>query len=249
MSGISVIMGYNNRPQQLENTLRTIEHFCADILEDVDLVVIDDSSEDHLRAESCLGDYKGPYQHVYLDRRNQQYRNPGSVYNMAAEMAKSDLLFLTNPENMHCGPVLQAGMVEYEVGSYAVFGCRTLRMIPTSWRRVIENPDAFTNWQEAHGWYQHSRIYNRLLHFAAFIDKETYSKVGGFDENYDHGVGFEDNDFIEEIIRNEVPITVVDEPFVAHQPHGRPRVNDGWYRNEKMFKEKWGYDPRDFTER
>lgn len=243
----SIIMAYNDRPQQLENTLNSISHWYSDILNDIELVIIDDSSKEFLRAEGVLADYPGPVKHKYVDRTDQQYRNPGPLYNQAVEMASSDFLFLTNPENMHCGPVIKAGLLEYQEGNYYVFGCRTLRMVPTSWRRVIEQPDAFTNWKEARGWYQHSSIYNRLLHFASFCDKATYYRVGGFDEEYDNGVGFEDNDFVEKLIEFAVPITVIDEPFVAHQPHSRPEISHGYARNAKMFKEKWGYNPREWN--
>lgn len=243
----SIVMAYNNRPQQLENTLRSYEYWYSDIMDDFELIVIDDSSHVTMRADRVLDGYKGKYTCESVDRSHKPHRNPGVLYNRAVELSSSDLIFLTNPENIHCGPVLKAGIKEHKLGSYTIFGCRTMRPIAASWINFIKMPDRLTNWDEVNGWYQHSQIYNRLLHFAAFIDKSTYNQIGGFDPIYDDGVGFEDNDFIEKIIQAEIPITVIDEPFVGHQAHGRPEPSAPYFKNQKVFIDKWGYMPRDFT--
>jgi hypothetical protein len=243
----SIICAYFERPQQFENTLQSIEYHYADMLDQVQLVVIDDSSRNVLSAERVLREYKVQYKVKAVDRRSRQFRNPGVLYNMAAEIADSELLLLTNPENIHCGNLITPALKVHKKNQYTVFGCRTLRTVPSSFNTFNRDIDAWTNWGEVDGWYQHSHIYNRLLHFASFITKDDYTKIGGFDPVYDNGLGYEDNDFIEVVIREGMNIWVVDDPFVAHQPHSRAMNKMGFETNHKIFIDRWGYEPRTFN--
>lgn len=243
----SIICAYFERPQQFENTLQSIEYHYADMLDKIEMIVIDDSSRDVLSAERVLVEHSIPYKLKAVDRRNRQFRNPGVLYNLAAEIASSDLLLLTNPENIHCGNLIRPALQIHKKGQYTVFACRTLRAVPSSFNTFNRDIDAWTNWGEVEGWYQHSVIYNRLLHFASFITKDDYTKLGGFDPAYDQGLGYEDNDFIEKVIQQGLNVWVIDDPFVAHTPHGRAFNKQGFDINHKVFLKKWGYEPRTFS--
>ena len=237
---ISVVMAYHNRPDHLKNTLESYNHFYKDL--DYELVVVEDSPPDSGKAcEAVLLDNRIKFKHVMVCRNNQPYRNPGVLYNKGVELAEGEFIHLTNPENLHCGPILTHCLDHITEENYLVYACRTLRLLPVSFQHALANIDGMTNWDEAWGWYQHSVIYNRLLHFAAVISKKLYTEIGGFDPRFDNGIGFEDNDFIRRIKQLEVPVLTFDEPFAAHQSHDRGHLaGNGYSINQQLYQEIWG---------
>jgi hypothetical protein len=245
-------MAYWNRESQFKVTLDSYLYHYRDSLDRIEIVLIDDTPPSGV-AKALLENSGINHKYESVDRSGQEYRNPGVLYNRAVELASHNLLFLTNPENMHIGPVITHGMSMFETSSdpaesqYLVYGCRTLGRTCDNAEYMINNIDEFTNWQEVWGWYQHSRIYNRLLHFAAFIDRKLWDKIGGFDPIFDNGLGYEDNDLVEKVLASGVTVKTIDEPFVAHQRHDRSRHNpDGHLINQAVFIDKWGYTPREF---
>ena len=55
-------------------------------------------------------------------------------------------------------------------------------------------------------------------------------KLGGFDERYAGGIGYDDNDFIARI-RARMTVEITDSPLVVHQAH-KPTDYVG---NQKLF--------------
>lgn len=236
---ISVVMAYHKRPDHLKNTIESYQHFYKNL--DYELVVIEDTPSDAGKECAKVLERSGlKYKHVVVDRGHKEYRNPGVLYNQGVELADGEYIHLTNPENLHCGPILTHCLDHITSDNYIVYGCRTLRLLPVSFEHALANIDGMTNWDEAWGWYQHSVIYNRLLHFAAVISKELYIKIGGFDPRFDDGVGFEDNDFIRRIKQLNIPVLTFDEPFAAHQSHERGHwANNGHTVNQQIYQEIW----------
>lgn len=238
---ISVMMAYHDRPDHLKNTLESYNYFYKDL--DYEVVVIEDTSKD--QGKECLRVLKNsgiPYQHVIVDRSHKKFRNPGILYNQGVDIAKGDVIHLTNPENLHCGPILTHCLDHITKENYIVYACRTLRLLPVSFEHALANIDGMTYWEEASGWYQHSVIYNRLLHFASVISKELYQKIGGFNPRFDDGIGYEDNDFIKRIKTFKIPVLTCDEHFAAHQAHGREHWanGEGILINQDVYQQIWG---------
>lgn len=243
---ISVIMAYFQRPEHLHTTLDSYAHFYADGPE-FEVVIVDDSSADPQELPRVVEGYPFPIRTEYLDRRHLSLRNPGPVMNRAVELARAPLLALTNPENMHCGPVLRDALTRAAERTYVVYGCRTLKLRPAGFREALADLDALTDWETAGGWYQHGTIFNRLLHFMSVIRAEDYRAIGGFDSRYDDGVGYDDNDFAEQVVAAGFDVVTVDDPFVAHQAHGRGHWNEeALARNKAIFRRKWGHGDRVF---
>jgi glycosyltransferase involved in cell wall biosynthesis len=244
---ISVIMGYFERPLHLKNTLDSYDHFYSGADLEFEVVIVDDSSRDPSELQDLVTRYDFPIRTEYLDRRSMTVRNPGPVMNRAAELARAPVLALTNPENLHCGPVLTDSLERVAENTYVVYACRTLKVRPDSFEEALLDIDAVTNWSEAKGWYQHGRLNNRLLHFMSLIRKDDFLGMGGFDSVYDGGVGYEDNDLAEQIFHRGFRIVTVDQPFVAHQDHSRGHVSaEGIARNQQIFIRRWRHRERVF---
>jgi GT2 family glycosyltransferase len=100
------------------------------------------------------------------------------------------------------------------------------------------------------GWYNHS-IYNPgRFHFCSAIMREDLYDLGGFDERYAHGLGFDDNEFLNRILKKGMDVQMIDDPFVVHQHHDCANnadqslmdINAKLY--EKTYKtKKWDVKP------
>lgn len=239
---ISIVMAYAKRPEHLRVTLESYKHHYTG--EDIEICIIEDTPAPNDNDCQKLLEHCGfPYAYKAVDRSNKKYRNPGVLYNMAVDMAAGEYIHITNPENLHYGPILIHCKNHIKDDNYIVYGCRTLRCQPPTFQAALEDIDHVTNWEEAQGWYQHSTIYNRLLHFASIMNKDLYKMIGGFDPRYDDGIGYEDNDFIRRVKYNNIKVLTFDEPFAAHQSHDRGHWNnntDGFSINSALYQEIWG---------
>jgi len=250
LPSVSVLMAYNARAKQLRNTLESLKHWHGSDHDWIEIVLVDDSSEDREESLRILEDFPFRFKWSYSDRKGRHVRNPGILYNGAAADASHEILMLTCPEVLHEMDVLGTIRTDTKDGHYLVFGCRTLKSIPESFSAYLGQPETYVDTSFAQGWYQHSRHRPALLHFCSAITKGDFLKYGGFDPIYDNGAGYEDNDLVEQIVGRRMTIHVIDRPFVAHQWHLRPD-NDAMLdiltrRNWELFRLKWGYDPRGF---
>ena len=241
MPKISVILGYYERPSQFKVTLDSYAHWYSG--RDYEYIVIDDGSKHPI--EKLLESYSSKLNIVYEIVHRDVHLNPGLVYNLAASKAKSEILFLSNPENCHLGDVL--GKVEEFATDhrYLCFACASLSTIDM-FSEILLNPKKyFLVLDSLNGFYQHSEYTNRLLHFASAITKKDWDRIGGFDPIFNDGCAFEDNDLVEKLVRDKFEFFVFDNPMVGHIPHLRFTNPVGLAINEKVFLNKWGHTPRD----
>jgi predicted glycosyltransferase involved in capsule biosynthesis len=74
------------------------------------------------------------------------------------------------------------------------------------------------------GWYNHSKYRPVHYHFCAALTKRNLNILGGFDERYAMGIGYEDNEFIDRVKRLNLEMVIADDVPVIHQWH--PKVYD-----------------------
>lgn len=243
---LSILMAYNNRPKLLRNTLESYLYYYGDRLDQFEIVVVDDSSDDPGELISLMQEFPFKWKTQYWDRKDKECRNPCLVYNEAAHMAEGEYLMLTNPENVHLGDILGDANRKVEIGKYLVYGCLTLSSDSDSFIDIKENLGAKIELVCRGGWYQHTAHYNRLLHFCSFISADDYKTIGGFSELYSDGAGYDDNDLIESIFDQGMTVEAFDEPYCAHQNHARSQwTMDHTANNYRVFIEKWGRSPVD----
>lgn len=248
---ISVVMAYYDRAKQFAVTLDTYRHWYSYGGIDLEVVVIDDGSPGPLSDVEELLASKLPGVPCHVERYERRpggvARNPGPLYNLAVSRATGDVIFLTNPENTHIGPVLAVVDDQIQPNQYMVFACLTLGVVESA-KALLANPQAHIDrTQIQHGYYQHSRWSNRLLHFGSAIHKADFERIGGFSPAFDAGDAFEDNDLAERAAR-DLDVVVIDSPQVGHQAHRRHTPTQEAYRmNHLAFQTLWGRNPGDFV--
>lgn len=208
----SILMPYYERLSQLEWTLLSFLHHYGNRT-DYEVIIIEDAKNvgslkeiasrfDHLRvAHSCIKD-------IY---------NPAPLFNLGADIARGDFLVLTSPEVMHWTNVLSIFDEELDKNpnGYVIAACESA----TNCRG---NPDDLSNFQyDHHMWYQHSEHRNLEYHFCSVIGADQYAIIGGFDERYANGVGYDDDDFIDRVRHADISIVTRDDAWTIHQEHKR----------------------------
>ena len=109
------------------------------------------------------------------------------------------------------------------------------------WKRYLKSIRPFNNARPSadcqNGWYNHSKHNPCALHFCTAITKKDLEKLGGFDERYAGGIGYDDLDFINRV-RGRLKVKMIDSPFAVHQAH-TPTDYKGNYelfmRNQKLY--------------
>lgn len=245
-------MTYNNRIRQLCNTLDSYMHFYRDKLNSFEIVIVEDSPEDEEILLKTLEEKfpKISFKYKAVDRSKKKFRNPGVLYNLAAELASNENLLITNPENIHKGDVLSKVEELLQDNTYMVFACKSAFQ-PPAFKNILDDEDRYIQSNDPfapRGFYQHSKHNNRLLHFLSAIKKTDYQRIGGFDAIYDDGISVEDNDFVCKIITEKFDVITIDEPYCIHQAHNRQPYNyvkEKYDINLNLFIKKWGGPPHE----
>ena len=96
MSKVSIILPYYNRKALILLTLKSFEHFYCE--QDVEVVIVDDGSDDDHRLEDSL-DFNLDIKLIRLDNKNGI--NPCYPYNVGVRESSGDILILSSPETFH----------------------------------------------------------------------------------------------------------------------------------------------------
>lgn len=213
---ISIVMAYYNRKSLLLNTLKSISD------KNVEIIVVDDASDDNHR----LDDVKG-IKLIRVDKDTKKWINPCIPFNMGFKQAIGDVVIIQNPECIHFGNIVQYVKDNIREGLYLNFACYSIDEFKTkqiknakSIGRVISplvKRGVVRDGETA--WYNHSIYRPHKLHFCSAIMKSDLDKLGGFDERFSLGIGYDDNEFLYRLEKNLV-VDIIDRPFVIHQYHG-----------------------------
>lgn len=221
MLNISIVMAYYNRRKQLLKTLDSIRHFG-----EPEIIIVDDGSSE-------LIDDIPDINLVRIKPKDKTWINPSIPYNIGFSYATGDVIIIQNPECIHCGDILSY-VQDLSPGNVFSFGAYSLdyhldyvKFDLDSLRRLIySEPQRI---QVAHhGWYNHSKYRPEGLHFCNAITREDLERLGGFDERFANGIGFDDNDLVRRIKKAGINLQIIDDPFVIHQKHERTDYQNIW---------------------
>jgi hypothetical protein len=211
----SILIPYINRAKEFRMALSTYAIRYSDNRDDFEFVIVEDGKNwcnPTLTQE--LTDIIDEYPMLNIVRcPGISSMNPSCHFNQATKIARGKYLIVTNPETMATSDVF--GLLDNEPAidtSYILASCMNVEDV------VIKNGMATWKFLE---WYQHSVFKNTRLHFFSVISKELYEQVGGFDEEYTKGIGFEDNDFANNLILNNIPFVYRDDISTAHIMHDK----------------------------
>jgi hypothetical protein len=216
----SILIPYYNRAGQLHNTFISYVHHYKD-RDDYEVVLIEDAKTvcdkvEHEKLNSVLNTFSSKLTLVrLLDDRPDLY-NPGRLFNKLFNNSKGEFIVLTCAEVFHKDNVLNWFDYEFDRDKnvYAVCTtayCRNCKMF-------ISNFEDF-DYEISH-WCEHIDIGLYCRHFCSAMHRNNYDKLGGFNEIFNNGIAFEDDEFKDRAIGllpvvNDVNIVVV------HQDHDR----------------------------
>lgn len=223
---ISVIFPYWQRKAATDWTIALMATQYPDL--DMEVIVADDGSP------SPYTPIKGtpwPVRVVRLPPKSEP-KNPCLPINLGVEIARGDVIVLSNPEITHRAPILQEMLAELERQGRDAYI-----------QAAVWCPDE-------HRWHSHSTIAGQgdtplppkaCLHFLTMLHRDLWNKAGGFDEEYRDGSAFDDNDFVMRLAAAGARFISRDD-LVADHPHNDPRTR--WLpgqhaRNAEIFRRKW----------
>lgn len=250
---ISVVTAYYNRKKLFTRTLKSMLPYYGKI--DFEVIVVDDGSDEAERLEDLQTDF--PFLRVIrLEKQNKWYKNPCIPFNIGFEAIKGDKIIIQNPECYHFGAVLEYVDAHLKENEYLSFGCFSMDKLNTDddalffdekniFKLIENNNRSFTTDGDL-GWYNHSKFRPEAFHFCAALMSTDLFDLGGFDERYAKGVGYDDDELIWRIKNKKMHIKFIDDQIVLHQNHyvapddlveANKRRFESYKRNKLIFEQ------------
>jgi len=243
---ISIVMSYYNRRKQAYNTLKSIEQ---SKFKDFEVILVDDGSSPEHRFEELQDQF--PYLRIIrIEPEDKWYTNPCVPFNIGIKEAKGEIIVLQNPECMHVHDVLDYINNNIDDSKYLSISAYSLNeKLTNDLYRSIENDNVLDFFKSLKkqvltdnliGWYNHSIHRPRYYHFCSAMTKKNMDLLGGFDEIYANGIGFDDDDFVERIKKIGLKLIIEDNISVIHQWHkpfaySRPNTVELVNKNKSIF--------------
>jgi hypothetical protein len=237
----SFLMPYYKRSSHLHNTLISFLKHYGD-RNDYEVLILEDEKNyidenEHNNLMDVVNSVMFEQIKISVYRDNIITLNPSVHFNYLASRSNSDYLILTNPECFHKTNILNGfdEIFSKNKHSYPICSC----ISGLNCKEKIYDYETFK--YDFQTWYIHSIHQPRKLHFCTAILKDNFFNIGGFDEDYIHGIGWEDDDFYERVNRfKKINVEHHDELEVIHIEHDRGYVNmDLYYKNMNLFNSKW----------
>ena len=191
---------------------------------DLEVIVVDDGDPEPFRVPLL------PLNLVCL-RLPQKDRpmSPVTAWNRGAEIATGEAIAISCVEVLHEQPVLAGMLEELELRGPMAY------VMAAAWC------------PESRAWHCHSTVHfpecppGTGAPFCALLHKSLYRLVGGFDEIYRDGVGYEDRDFIHRLNRAGAEFVVRDDLVVQHPKTGATIKwgAEAFARNEAIYRQRW----------
>lgn len=257
---VSIILPYFERPEVLAITLRSFQTLYSE--SQIEIVIVDDGSHPEMKPR-LPAEFTLPTKLVTI--LNKDGINPCTPINIGVAEASSELILLTSPEIVHTESIFIAmdnsGVGKNECLFFNVFALTdndiNLRLISSeSHKAFMEIYTSFESeleknlgrngysWSNIYGsWYCHPDYRKTDLNFLSLMRRSSFLEVGGFDERYRKGSGFDDNEFRRRMLSYGFKFRYQGSSAAIHLIHEevstRPDFNIGINSNEKLFKSKF----------
>lgn len=257
---ISITTAYYNRRKLFYRTLKSIE---KSSFKDFELIVTDDASDEEERIEDFQDEFSF-LKVIRVEKKDKWYINPCIPFNLAIRAATGKIVVLQNPECFHIGDVLTHIADTIQENDYLTYGCysldrdRTQRLENLNYDLEPKLFFEFVSWLLSPlpqrivpvggqlGWYNHSIYRPYALHFFSTLLRRHMDDLGGFDERYAEGIGYDDNELLIRIRRKGLNVRIIDQPYVLHQWHSSSPIKNSIHLanknkdlvNMKTLKEK-----------
>jgi glycosyltransferase involved in cell wall biosynthesis len=219
---ISLILPYWNRQRAADIGLASIAKCYTGM--NLEVIVVDDGSDIAFEPPSLSIDVR-----VISLPIKREPKSPVVPWNVGVEKAKGEFIALSCVEVIHMEPVLEQLAMQAEAlgeKGYALAAawCPDTREWHCHSSRKLEYCPPGTG-----------------LSFLGVMRKSLYQSIGGFDERYRDGAGWEDRDFINRLYLEGAVFTICDNLVINH-PKADATIRWGrekFARNEELFKRRW----------
>lgn len=243
---ISIVTPYYNRKRLFIETLKSI---AKSAYKDFEVIAVDDASIEDERIEDLITEF--PFLKVIrLEEKDKWYFNSCIPFNIGIAKADGDIIMLQNPECLHVHDVLAYIATAVNNDNYITMSAYSLnKELTENLPSQIDKAD-FINYfkslpqqllRDYVGWCNHSKFRPCYFHFCVALTKKNMKILGGFDERYADGTGYEDNDFVDRVGKLELKKIINDDVSVIHQWHPivyditNPKYAKGWRINGSLF--------------
>lgn len=220
-NGISIVMAYHNRREQLLRTLSSILLTKYD-LNKLQIIIVDDCSN----SENMLDDIVNLYPSlniklIKINVNDKKWVCSCIPFNIGFNDIKYNKVIIQNPESYHNGDILSDVNRRLTDDNYLTYSCYSLSESEycNNDYNNIQYTDIKPKYACSSGWYNHSKYNPKYYHFLSSITTKNLFKINGFDEDYKDGIGFDDNEILHRIKLLGLGIEIVDQPFIFHQWH------------------------------
>jgi hypothetical protein len=215
---ISLILPYWDRQEAANKSFELLEKHYKGL--ELEVIVVDDGNVIPFKKPSVELDIKV----IRLPTKTVPMC-PATVWNAGVAAAEGDIVVLSCIEILHDTPILEQ-LAQVEGKEYA---------LAAAWC------------PEEQKWHCHSSVTvptcpdGSGIAFCAAIRKEFFQQVGGFDENYRKGAGYEDRDFIWKLHEAGAKFIHRDDLVVTHPKSGATiHWADGSFEiNQSYYLKKW----------
>jgi glycosyltransferase involved in cell wall biosynthesis len=242
---ISIVTSYYNRKDLFYQTLKSITKSSYSNFE---LIVVDDGSDTNHRLEDLSPEF--PFMKIIrIEKNDKWYVNPCIPFNIGIKSVVGDIIILQNPECYHINDILTYAYENIDNSNYLSISTYALSKNLTTDFIISNNKHDFFkilpqhefNSEKLLGWYNHSKYRPVYYHFCSIITKDNMNLLGGFDERFANGIAFDDDEFLERIIKLKLDKKICDDVSVIHLYHDSVYYNKTNYlyyhkENESKFK-------------
>ncbi len=227
---VSIVMTHKTRLRQLRHTLKTIAQ-SRNVRCLKEVVVVDDARTDApIGLSDLVTNPTLPIKLITVTENKGQ--NPCWLYNIGFREVTGDIVLIQNAECCHVGDVVDFAYRHLQPQDYFAFSCQTLNShdsnriwweLPNETERkeflvLQQHTTPLRDWE---GWYNHPIHHPSPLHFCSAIHRSALTRLGGFDEAYAEGIGYDDNEFLYRV-QKLVAVSIIPPEtgvMVVHQFH------------------------------
>lgn len=218
---LSIVIPYYNRRDKLINVLKSI-----DFSYPIEIVLVDDGSD----KEHEVYDLPNIYPAIKLIRLERKgWSGTAIPLNIGFNKASGNMVMINSSECIHIGNVVEYVFRNFKSDSYMAFSClmgrENIDIRDFLWdkpKKFLKQIDKFNSKYELPSqrtwWGVHLTVGN-FIAYCAVISKKNMDLLGGYDERFVAGVGYDDYDFIHRVKNLGLNMICVDKPFVFHQWH------------------------------
>lgn len=205
---ISLLYPIRGRLELFKNTINSIVAYSGTIYDLFEVLVLSSAYDEKIANFVTQTKENIDIKYIHYSHPecyNKPVHNPAFAFNLGSNLSKFESIVLTSPEIKHKTPAIK--QLLQLVGKNVL--CRV--------EEIDSNGEII---QVLMGTEVPTRHDDPGMYFLGMFNKKDYQSIGGIDEDFMRGLGWEDRDFGRRF-KSQYTSTTTDEIVGIHQPHPR----------------------------